>query len=177
MRNKVQIPKGVEIGVRKNKINVSGPLGKLERVFPIRKIEIKREGDTLTLIPKKDNALTRAIVGTFGAHIKNMVKGVQERFVYKLKACSIHFPMSVKVEGKELKISNFLGEKKPKVIKIPLEVEVKVSGDIIEVGSINKELAGSFSARIEQAVRLKRKDRRVFQDGIYMIEKAGKEIN
>ena len=124
----IQIPEGVEVEIRKAKIIVSGPVGKVERSFPIRRIEIKKEGNTVKLTAKKDNALTKAVLGTFGSHITNMIKGVQEKFIYKLKACSIHFPMTVKVEGTELKISNFLGGKKPKVIKIPSEIEAKGRG-------------------------------------------------
>lgn len=176
MKTQVEVPEAVQVEIKKNRIKVSGPLGKSERVFPIRKIEIKIENSTVKLIARKDNALTKAVVGTFASHIENMVKGVQEKFVYKLKICSIHFPMTVKVESNNFRISNFLGGKKSRVIKIPLEVEVNISGDVIEVTSISKELAGSFAARIEQKTKPKRKDRRVFQDGIYITEKAGKEM-
>jgi len=176
MKTDIEIPEGVQLEVSKNKIRVSGPLGKTVREFPIRRLDVKVEGNIVKVVPKKTNALTKAILGTFRAHIENMIKGVQEKFVYKLKACSIHFPMTVKIEDKEVKISNFLGGKKPKIIHIKSDIDVKVSGDIIEVSSINKELAGSFAAKIEQSAKPKRKDRRIFQDGIYMIEKAGRKI-
>jgi large subunit ribosomal protein L6 len=176
MKTKITVPEKVQLHVEKNNITVEGPMGKIEREFPIKRMEIKREGNTLNLVAREDNAVTKAIVGAFGAHIENMIHGVQEKYVYKLKICSIHFPMSAKVEGSELKISNFLGEKKPKSILIPREVEVHVSGEFIEVKSINIESAGTFSARIEQATKPRRKDRRVFQDGIFMIEKAGQKL-
>ena len=48
-----------------------------------------------------------------------------------------------------------------------------IKGDIIIVEGIDKELAGQTAARIEQSTRITNKDRRVFQDGCYITDKAG----
>ncbi len=84
--------------------------------------------------------------------------------------------MSVSVEGDNIIIKNFLGETKERKAKIMEGAEVKIDGEIITVNAINKEFAGQTAANIEKMTFIKDKDRRIFQDGIFMIEKAGKKI-
>ena len=105
-----------------------------------------------------------------------MIQGLQEPFVYKLKVCSVHFPMSVKQSGNEITIQNFLGEKKHRKVKVTTDSEIRIEGQDITVSSHDKEAAGLVASRLEQATRLRKKDRRIFQDGIFITEKAGKAI-
>ncbi|MFQ6073567.1 MAG: 50S ribosomal protein L6, partial [Methanosarcinales archaeon] len=64
-----------------------------------------------------------------------------------------------------------LGEKKPRFAKILENVEVKIDGDEVIITGINIEDVGLTAANIEQATRIKRRDPRVFQDGIYLINR------
>jgi len=105
-----------------------------------------------------------------------LIKGLSEPFVYKLKICGSHFPITVKVEGKNIIISNYLGEKVPRKCRIVGDAEVKVDGNIITVTSNNKEYAGMTAGIIEKTVQIKLHDRRIFQDGIYITEKAGNKV-
>jgi len=170
------VPEGIEVKIELGKIIVKGPKGELKRSFPTKNLKIEKKENKIIISPLQENARTRALVGTFRSHIQNMIGGVQQPYVYKLKVCSSHFPISVKISGQELQILNFFGEKKPRRVKISEGVNVKIEGDIIIVESIDKELAGRTASDIEQATRIRARDRRIFQDGIYMIEKAGKAI-
>ncbi|MBD3263075.1 50S ribosomal protein L6 [Candidatus Woesearchaeota archaeon] len=174
---KLEIPEGIEAKIEADIIIIKGPKGELTRIYPTKNLKIEKKDNKIIITPLYRGARGRALTGTFEAHIKNMIKGVQEPFIYKLKLCSSHFPMNAKVEGNEFQLQNFFGEKRPKKMKFPEKVSVKVEKDIIIVESIDKELAGKTASDIEQLTKIRARDRRIFQDGIYMIEKAGKPIS
>jgi large subunit ribosomal protein L6 len=76
----------------------------------------------------------------------------------------------------ELVIKNFLGEVKPRIAKILPEVEIKVEKEIITVEGHDKEKAGQTAGNIEKAAKVNNRDRRVFQDGIYLVSRNGEGI-
>ncbi len=176
MKEIVEIPEGTEFTVSGQQILAKGPSGEVSRLFPSSRLSISKKDSIIEIENKIKTAASRILVGTFKAHIKNMLKGVQEPFVYKLKAASVHFPMNLSQSENTLKIVNFLGSKKPIEVKIPSGAEVSVEGSDITISSPNIEIAGMTATRMEQATRLTNKDRRVFQDGIFITEKAGKPI-
>lgn len=172
----VAIPEGVTVEVEKKSISVTGEKGTISRTVQAPSIQLKK-GDGVVVVScsskrKKDIAL----LGTIRSHIRNMVKGVQTGFEYKLKIFYAHFPMNVSLEGNKVKIDNFLGEKFPRYASVVGDTEVHIRGDVITVEGINKEHVGQTAANLEQATRIKEKDPRVFQDGIYLFEKEGVKI-
>ncbi len=176
IEQKIEIPEGVEVSLDGSKINVKGKEGELTREFNFTKINVKKEGNEIVLSNDKATKAEKKRINTITAHIKNMIKGVQEKFEYQLKICFAHFPITVEVSGKEIIVKNFLGEKVPRKTSVAEGVEVRVEGDIIKVSSIDKELAGQAAANLERVTRVKSRDRRIFQDGLFIINKAGKEI-
>ncbi len=176
VREEVEIPEGVEVTVEGNLVRVKGPKGELERELKYPGVKIFEEDGKVVIFKEFPRRRDIAIARTFKAHIANMIRGVTEGFQYKLKVLYSHFPMTVKVQGDEVLIENFLGEKNPRRAKILPGVTVKVMGQEIIVESIDKEKAGQTAANIEQATKINKWDRRVFQDGIYIVEKAGKPI-
>ncbi|MDD5418214.1 MAG: 50S ribosomal protein L6 [Candidatus Nanoarchaeia archaeon] len=143
----------------------------LKREFHNPFIEINLEDESITVNSKKDNKKLKMLINTWVSHIKNMIKGVKESYEYKLRICSSHFPISVKVSGNTFEISNFIGEKVPRKAKIMPGSEVSVEGDLISVKSQDVESAGQTAGNIECATRIIDRDRRRFQDGIYIIKK------
>ncbi|MDO8627058.1 MAG: 50S ribosomal protein L6, partial [Candidatus Diapherotrites archaeon] len=114
-----------------------------------------------------------AIVGTFAAIILNLFKGVQKGYESKLSIVYSHFPLTVAKKDKILEVSNFLGGKK--VIKSKIfgkDTVVEVKGKEILVKGHDKELVSLTAASLERSIKVKNKDRRVFQDGIYITQKA-----
>jgi archaeal ribosomal protein L6P len=167
----VEIPAGVTVACDKGVVSVKGPKGQnvKELYYPGIVITVN-EGEVVvdTDIMRKNY---KAMVGTYASHISNMVKGVTEGFEYKMNIVYSHFPMQTKVDGKTFVINNFLGEKKPRVAKIVGETAVKISGSSVVVSGVCKEDVGQTTANIEQKTKIKRFDPRVFQDGIYVVEK------
>ena len=178
IENEIEIPKGVTISREVGIVSVKGPKGEVKRVANKDKVEWKIESDKITISCKKASKREKKAINTFTAHINNMIKGVQNTFVYKLKVCSgppqSHFPMQVTCAGGLFTVKNFLGEKIARTIKINQGVTVKVTGTDILVESPDIELAGGAASNIEQLVRISDKDKRTFQDGIYITQKPGR---
>ena len=174
----IKILDGVTITCDGDLIKAKGPKGETVRKLfhPRIKITVTPELIMVTPQTKKENKKDKMFVNTFVAHIKNLMAGVRDGFEYKLKICSGHFPMSVSIAGNELIIKNFLGEKVPRKVRLPDGAKVVVQGEEIIVNALNKEIAGQAAARIEQLTRITNRDRRIFQDGCYIINKAGKAV-
>lgn len=116
----------------------------------------------------------KALVGTYGAHLRNMLVGATKGFEYKLKIVYAHFPIKTSVKADQFVIENFLGEKFPRKTKILGATKVNIKGDQVLVTGPNVEDAGQTAANIERATKIKGFDPRVFQDGIYIVEKPGR---
>ena len=172
----IEIPEGVEVNINENIVFVKGKEGENKKNLPLEGIELENKKDKIIL--KKDNGTKKdkRIINTMSTHLKNMIQGVQKKFEYQLKIVFNHFPITVKVENQKAIIKNFLGERKDRTSKILDNVDVEIKKDIIIVKSVDKEAAGQTSANFEAATKIKNRDRRVFQDGIFLINKAGKEI-
>ncbi len=171
MKKIIEIPEDVTVTFQDRLLAVSGPKGRNERSFWYPGITIEVVDSEIIVDATVSKKTQKAMIGTFTSHINNMIKGVTEGFEYRMKVVYSHFPMQLKVEGKRLIINNFLGEKKARSANILGESSVKATADEVVVTGINKEDVGQTAANIEQITRIKRFDPRVFQDGIYIVEK------
>jgi large subunit ribosomal protein L6 len=74
-------------------------------------------------------------------------------------------------------IVNFLGERAPRVTKYLDNVKIEVKGDDVYLIGPDKESLGQVAANIKRACRIRKKDPRVFQDGVYLYRKMhGEDI-
>lgn len=172
----VVLEKGVSAKLNGKILTIKGPKGEVSREFRSPSITLAVTGDKITLHVSKGTKREKTMIGTFESHISNIVKGVQEPHVYTLKICSGHFPMNVAIVGKEFVVKNFLGEAVPRKAEMIPGVDVKITGNDITLSSPDKELAGMMASRIENLCRITDRDRRIFQDGCYITQKAGKTI-
>jgi len=173
---KIEIPEGVEANIEGNKFIAKGPKGENEREFRIGKLDFQKKDNLIIIGYKKATKNEKKMINTIASHIKNMLKGVKENFEYTLKICSSHFPMTVDIQGNNATVKNFLGEKMSRKVKIPKGVEVKIDREIITILSNDKESAGQAAANFEKATKIRNRDRRIFQDGIFIINKAGRDM-
>ncbi|MCS7115438.1 MAG: 50S ribosomal protein L6 [Nitrososphaerota archaeon] len=168
----IQVPDNVEVTIEGKKITVKGAKGVLTRDFSQTPISIELQGRSIHIWANWPRKKESALVGTVYAHIKNMIVGVSKGFTYKLKIVFSHFPISVKIQDKTVLIENFTGERGPRKAKIIGDAKVKVLGEDIIVQGVDLEAVSQTAANIEQATKVKRKDPRVFLDGIYLYERV-----
>ena len=168
---KMEIPDGVTARLDDNVLAIKGPLGGCRKDLSKIKAKILHEGNKILIQPLGKKKSDLSVANTTRSIIRNMIKGVTKGFTYKLKMAFAHFPISVKVKGKEVLIENFYGERSPRIAKIVGDCQVSVEGDDIIVKGVFLEDAGQTAANIEQATTVKRKDQRVFLDGIYVYDK------
>ncbi len=172
----IEIPEGIEVNIEGNTLIVKGKEGENKRAFNINKLIFEKKDNKIVIGNKNATKKEKKLMNTITAHIKNMFKGVQEKFEYKLKICFSHFPITVEIKEREILIKNFLGEKIPRKTKIPVGADVKIDKDVITVSSHNKEIAGQAAANFEAVTKVGKRDRRIFQDGIFITSKSGREI-
>jgi large subunit ribosomal protein L6 len=132
MKEYIEIPQGVNFSINGNEFTASGKEGSIKKIFRSGAIKKTVDGNKILIETindrKKSIAEARAIV----KHIKNMVSGVNKKFVYKLRVVYSHFPITLAIKGKEFQVNNFVGEKKPRIAKIKDGVNVVIKGkDII----------------------------------------------
>lgn len=167
----IDVPDGLTASLDGSVLTIKGKNGTLSRDFTHPKIHISLESRTIKLRVEMPVKKEKALIGTYNAHIKNMIKGLTDGFEYHLKIVYSHFPMKVSVKGDDLVIENFEGEKSPRKARILPGCKVSVKGDVVTVKGIDKESTGQTAANIEHATFIRGFDRRVFQDGIYITEK------
>jgi large subunit ribosomal protein L6 len=167
----IQVPDGVEVTIEERKVTVKGAKGTLTRDFSHVPISLEGNGETVRVWAEWPRKKEAALVGTIYSHIQNMITGVEKGFSYKLKIVFSHFPTSVKVQGKTVVIENFTGERRARKVKIIGDVKVKVQSEDVIVEGLNLEDVSQTAANIEQATKVKKKDPRVFLDGIYVYER------
>jgi len=164
----VEIPENVQLTLEGRKITVQGPKGKVVKDFTHTKLDMVKEGNSIKLSIENPRRTQAALVGTISAHIKNMIKGVTDGWVYKMKIVFVHFPTTVKVVGKEVHIENFLGERKGRIAAIRGETKVTVKQDDIILEGIDIDDVSQTAANIQTRSRVRNKDLRKFLDGIYV---------
>ncbi len=170
---KIEIPQGIICDIKDKTITVSGNSNSLNREISNPHISAIVEGNYIVFKCAGGNKINYKTIKSYAAHVKNMFEGVKAPYTYVLESCNVHFPMTLKVDQERLTINNFLGEKVPRHARIISGVKVDVKGQKITISSSNKEAAGQTAANIEKATKVRNRDRRVFQDGIYIVEKPG----
>ncbi|MCX6800946.1 MAG: 50S ribosomal protein L6 [Candidatus Diapherotrites archaeon] len=159
----------------KNTLVLKSPKGMIKRTFKSHRLKISLRGREIILEGTPANKQTRALLHSVVAHIKNMVEGLLYGHKYDLKIVYSHFPLTAEVEGGKVKIKNFTGEKFNRWGKIIGDAKVAVKGQEITVTGLDKESVGQTAANMELATKVRKRDVRRFQDGIYIVKRGNIE--
>jgi len=167
----IELPKEMQASMQGNRLVLKSPKGESSKEFKALGISIKAEGNKVRISAAKDSKKEKKLVNSIQAHVKNLAKGLEKEYAYRLSIVYAHFPINVTKKENKIEIVNFLGSKKPKQALIVGKTSVEIKGKEIIVKGADKEHVGQTAANIEQLTRLKGKDRRIFQDGIFITAK------
>jgi len=172
---RVPVPEGYSVAMEGNSVSIKANGKEAVRRFKSRVISLRQEGKEIVVEGRPASRKVYAVMNTVAGHLKNMINGLKAEYVYRMVVVYSHFPMNVAVKGNIVEINNFVGEKKARSARIVPGATVSAKGKEIMVKSHNKEAAGQTAANIERATRVKGKDKRIYQDGIFITEKAVQE--
>jgi len=167
----VEIPKGVSITMKKHMMEFQGPLGKTYKSFRKIPVDVEVKDGKVVLTAQGSRKREYSILHTARSLVRNICEGLVEGYTIKMKVVYAHFPITVKVQGKEILIENFQGERAARKTKIVGNTKVIPKGeDVILTGEVLTDITQT-AANIQLKTKVKGKDHRVFLDGIYIYEK------
>jgi len=171
-RQLLELPEGVSASLEGATLVLKGKLGDCRKDFTKVNVGLSVQGRTLTVAPFSGKRRDNVVVNTALSLVKNMVTGVTKGYTYRLKVVYAHFPISIKTKGDQILIENFVGERSPRTAKIVGNCKVSVEGDDVLVKGVSLEDVGQTAANLELATKIRRKDQRVFLDGVYIYQKG-----
>ncbi len=169
----IPVPSGVTITVGPaNKTVVKGPKGTLERPFRSLSVKVRMDGQTVIVEKEAPRRKEKAIAGTYASHIQNKIQGVTKGWTYTMKAVYNHFPIKMVVQGNTFHVENFLGERAPRTASIEPGVKITIKGQDVTLEGVDLASVSQTAANIEGCTKIRNKDIRVFQDGVYITKKG-----
>jgi large subunit ribosomal protein L6 len=173
----VELPSNVSASLDSDVLTVSGPLGKVRQDFSKIPVSLSIQGAKVAISTQGARRTNHAILNTAHSHLRNAINGVTAGYQYKLKVVFAHFPVTVKVQGNKVLIENFYGERSPRVAEIVGDTKVEIQGEDIALSGVSIDDIGQTAANLEQATTVRRKDQRVFLDGVYVYERTRNKAN
>jgi large subunit ribosomal protein L6 len=160
----------MNVDVKDNVITVQGSLGTNTRVANAKLLSVTKQGNSVVVEALKKGRLGKKAMEAERAlakEIQNDMLGVTKHFEIRMKTVFAHFPMSIEVKGDRLLVNNLIGERSPRVAEIRANSSVEVKGLDVRVYGISKDAVSQTAANIRIACKIRNKDGRAFQDGVY----------
>ncbi len=168
----IQIPAGTDVVVAPGEITVKGKGGTLKRALHPAIMIAVQNGEAL-VTPANNTRVARALWGTYAAHIRNMIVGVNTPFMKKLQVEGIGY--RAELSGKQLKLS--VGFSHPVLVQVPEGLTVAVDKNIITVSGADKESVGEFAASVRAVKKPEPyKGKGIRYEGEVVRQKAGKKV-
>ena len=141
----IELPKGVEVKLGEDMVEVKGPKGTLQTpICSLLNYEIA-DGH-LTITRKDDTRESNSQHGLRRTLIANCVEGVSKGFSKTLEVIGVGFKVAVK--GNIIDLS--VGYSHPVLLELPKGLEAKAEGTKLTISGIDKELVGEFAARVRR---------------------------
>ena len=174
-----QYPENVEISVANRHVTVKGPRGSLTKDMSHLQLDFRVHSKfhRFSAIRWMGAKMDISPINTALSHVRNMCTGVTKGFRFKVRFAYAHFPINVSVEGQDVEIRNFLGEKRVRKAVAPAGLNVyrtetaKVKDELVIDGNDLEEVS-CFAALLHHQTLVKKKDIRKFLDGMYVQTKT-----
>ena len=142
-RAPIDLPKGVEVNILADSVEVKSGSNKLSMPLP-GKIKVNLDGTVLT-VAEESIAADSAMCGTVRANLNNMVTGVSKGFEKKLTLIGVGY--RAQSQGKKLNLT--LGFSHPVEYQVPegITIETPSQTEIVIKGA-NKQVVGQVAAEI-----------------------------
>jgi len=140
----VRIPSGVEVSLSGEMLTVKGSLGTL-RLLVSNEVDASIVDGAVTIAPKSDTKLSRAMWGTTRALVNNMVTGVSAGFSVNLEITGVGY--RAQVQGDTLNLQ--LGYSHDIPFQIPKDVRIACERPtVITVSGADRQRVGQIAADI-----------------------------
>lgn len=144
-KKNIVIPAGTSVTMQDGVVHVKGKGGELTRTIrPV--VGVTVEGNEIKVSPVAQTRLALALWGTYSAHLRNMVQGVNEPFTRKLVVEGVGF--KVALSGNKLTLN--IGFSHPVEITVPEGITLVVEKNEITVSGIDKDAVGQFAAEVRE---------------------------
>lgn len=142
----IAVPKGVTVTLSGQTVTVKGPKG--EHAWTVAdEVEVKQDGDELSLAPRSDTARARAMWGLSRTLVANMVTGVTTGFEQTLELVGVGYRAAMKGNALSLQLgfSHDVDIAPPTGVTFatPKQTEIKISGS-------DKQAVGQIAAVIRK---------------------------
>ena len=141
----IELPKGVEVKLGEDMVEVKGPKGTLQT--PICSLLNYEIADGHLIITRKDDTReSNAQHGLRRTLLANCIEGVSKGFSKTLEVIGVGFKVAVK--GNIIDLS--VGYSHPVLLELPKGLEAKAEGTKLTISGMDKELVGEFAARVRR---------------------------
>ena len=139
----IQVPSKVTVTTTDGVLTVKGAKETLSRpIHSSISIEVTPEG--IVVSPNNNSRIARALTGTFAAHVRAMVSGVETPFKKVLILNGVGY--KVELRGNELVFS--VGFSHPVAIEVPAGITATVAKNTITIEGADKQAVGQFAANV-----------------------------
>ena len=141
----IQVPSGTDVSIAGDEITVTGKGGTLKRLLHPA-IAVTVANGQVAVAPREKSRLARALWGTYAAHVRNMIQGVNQPFSKRLQLEGIGY--RVELSGKNLKLT--VGFSHPIQLAIPEGITASIEKNIITISGPDREVVGQFAASVRE---------------------------
>lgn len=168
----IQIPAGVEVTCANGILTVKGPKGELVREVT-GDISVTIAENVVTFAKTKETPQSKALWGTYAAHLRNMIVGVTEGFKKVLEIEGVGYRAEAQGANK-IKLS--VGFSHPVELTAPEGIQIVTEKGVITISGLDKEVVGQFAADIRGMKKPEPyKGKGIHYKGEYIIRKQGKK--